>query len=98
MPGYQLLGTNQTSDSTLSGRYIERSLSFIQTHKNQPFSRSTCRTFGSIPAKLSRDFSGRKLRDVLEEIDHGLGRIMSTLQSEGIATNTLLTLTSDGLI
>lgn len=97
--GYQLLGTNQTADSTLSRRYIEHSLEFIQTNKDQPFFLYLAFNMPHLLLNPGETFAGTspagKLGDVMEEIDDGLGQIMATLKAEGIATNTLLILTSD---
>jgi arylsulfatase len=99
VPGYQLLGTDQTADTTLSRRYVERSLSFIQTNKSQPFFLYLAFNMPHLSLNPGDAFAGTspagKLGDVLEEIDDGIGQIVSTLKTEGIATNTLVILTSD---
>src|SRR5262249_46394412 len=84
--GYQLLGTNQTADSTLSRRYIEQTFSFIQTNKNQPFFIYLAFNMPHLSLNPGAAFAGTspagKLGDVMEEIDEGLGRIMSSLKIE----------------
>jgi arylsulfatase len=99
VPGYQILGTNQTADTTLSRRYVERSLSFIQTNKNGPFFLYLAFNMPHLSLNPGSAFAGTspagKLGDVMEEIDDGVGKILTCLQTNGIATNTLVILTSD---
>jgi arylsulfatase len=97
--GYQLLGTNQTADSTLSRRYVEQSLEFIRTNSSQPFFIYLAFNMPHLSLNPGAAFAGTspagKLGDVMEEIDNGLGRIIASLKAEGIATNTIVILTSD---
>jgi arylsulfatase len=99
VPGYQVQGTNQTADTTLTSKYVDRSVSFIQTNKDQPFFLYLAFNMPHLSLNPGVAFAGTspagKLGDVLEEIDNGLSRILSTLQTLGIATNTLVILTSD---
>jgi arylsulfatase len=99
VPGYQLLGTNQTADATLSRRYVERSLGFIQANQQQPFFLYLAFNMPHLSLNPGAAFAGAspagKLGDVMEELDDGLGRILSALQTQGIATNTLVIFTSD---
>jgi arylsulfatase A len=99
VPGYQVLGANQTADTTLTRRYVDASLAFIETNKAQPFFLYLAFNMPHLSLNPGAAFAGTspagKLGDVLEEMDDGIGRIMSALQGDGIATNTLVILTSD---
>ncbi len=52
-----------------------------------------------VPSFASEDFLGTSKRglygDVIEEIDWSVGQIVETLQTEGLANNTLVVFTSD---
>jgi arylsulfatase len=97
--GYQLLGSNQTSDASLSRRYIEHSLEFIQANQGQPFFFYLAFNMPHLSLNPGAAFAGTspagKLGDVMEEIDDGMGRILSALKASGIDTNTLVIFTSD---
>jgi len=52
-----------------------------------------------IPLFVSKEAAGKSKRglygDVLEEIDHGVGKILATLEEEGLADKTIVVFTSD---
>jgi arylsulfatase A len=84
---------------TLTQRYTEEALKFIQTHKNKPFFLYLAHTFPHVPLFRSKDFAGRSLRglfgDVIEEIDWSTGRILDTLRKLGLDRRTVVIFTSD---
>ncbi len=101
VPGYRVLATSATlqSDPTLTERYTDGALAYIRAHKAEPFFLYLAYNMPHLSLNPHPAFAGKspagKLGDVIEEIDAALGRIAATLQAEGIATNTLLIVTSD---
>jgi arylsulfatase A-like enzyme len=84
---------------TLTKRYTEEALSFIEESGGQPFFLYLPYTFPHVPLYASEQFEGRSARglygDVVEEIDWSVGQILSTLRERDRAENTLVVFTSD---
>ena len=103
VPGYELVNinvkTNYAVQSTLTARYADESVAFIQAHKAEPFFLYLPFNMPHLPLNPGVAFAGTspagKLGDVIEENDHAIGRIISTLKAENIASNTLVVVTSD---
>lgn len=85
--------------TTLTKRYTEESLEFIQENRDQPFFLYLAHTFPHIPLFASGDFLGTSSRglygDVIEEIDWSTGAIMDGLIELGLEENTFVFFTSD---
>jgi len=85
--------------NTITKRYAEETVSFIKKNKEKPFFVYLAHNLPHIPLFASKDFLGKSERglygDVLEEIDDGVGKILSTLKEEGLAENTIVVFTSD---
>jgi arylsulfatase A-like enzyme len=85
--------------STITQRYTEEALRFIRENKNGPFFLYLAHSMPHVPLFASEDFLGTSKRglygDVIEEIDWSVGQIIKTLQTEGLANNTLVVFTSD---
>lgn len=89
----------ETSLATLTKRYTDDAIEFIQTNKDKPF---FCYIPHSMPhtrLDASPPFKGRSKRglygDVIEELDFNVGRIVDALQKWGLAKNTYVIYTSD---
>lgn len=101
VPGYQVLANSATlqTDTTLTQQYTERTLAYIRTNRHHPFFVYLAFNMPHLVLNPGAAFAGTspggKLGDVMEEIDRSLGRIVTTLNTEGIATNTLVIFTSD---
>jgi len=84
---------------TITKRYTEEAVKFIENNKDQPFFLYLAHTMPHIPLHVSdafRDTSKRGLYgDVIEEIDWSVGQILDALQRTGIDENTLVVFTSD---
>ncbi len=84
---------------TITGRYTDETIQFIRENKDQPFFIYLAHSMPHIPLFVSEDFADRSKAglygDVIEEIDHGVGRILSALEEEGLSENTLVVFTSD---
>lgn len=84
---------------TLTRRYTEEALRFINSQKDQPFFLYLAHTFPHVPLFRSEEFSDRSLRglfgDVVEEIDWSTGRILNTLRDLDLDRRTIVVFTSD---
>lgn len=85
--------------NTISRRYTEESISFIEEHRDEPFFLYLAHNLPHIPLFASEDFRGHSdgglYGDVIEEIDHGVGQILDKLKELGIEEQTLVAFTSD---
>lgn len=84
---------------TLTKRYTEEAISFINTHKKEPFFLYLAHSMPHVPLFASKAFESTSLRgrygDAVEEIDWSVGEIVNTLKENRIARNTLVIFTSD---
>jgi len=85
--------------TTITRRYTERAVKFIEKNRNKPFFLYFAHTFPHVPLFASRRFKGKSTRglygDVVEELDWSVGRILDTLRRHKLAENTLVLFTSD---
>jgi arylsulfatase A-like enzyme len=85
--------------NTLTKRYTEEAVRFIERSKDRPFFLYLAQTMVHVPLFVSDEFRGRSPRglygDAVEEIDWSVGRIVETLRREGLAENTFVVFTSD---
>ncbi len=88
-----------TDQRSITRRYTEEALTFIQNHADQPFFLYLAHNLPHVPLFASQEFLGRSDRglygDVIEEIDHGVGQILDLLREAGLAENTIVLFTSD---
>lgn len=84
---------------TITRRYTEESIKFIKENKDQPFFLYLAHNLPHVPLFASEAFEGKSPRgiygDVVEEIDAGVGNILTTLKETGLAENTIVVFTSD---
>ncbi|MXW01282.1 MAG: sulfatase [Holophagales bacterium] len=85
--------------TTITKRYAEEAVEFIRAHRDEPFFVYLPHSMPHVPlfrAPGFEDHSGAGLYgDVIEEIDWSVGRILDTLEEEGIAGNTVVFFSSD---
>ncbi len=85
--------------TTLTRRYTERAVRFIERNRDNPFFLYFAHTFPHVPLFASGKFKDTSLRglygDVVEELDWSVGQIMSVLHKHGLAEKTLVFFTSD---
>lgn len=83
----------------LTSRYADEVLAFIEENKEGPFFAYLAQAMPHVPLFRHPDFEGRSRRglygDVVEEIDHQVGRILSKLRETGLDKKTLVIYTSD---
>ncbi|MGM0573779.1 MAG: sulfatase family protein [Bacteroidota bacterium] len=84
---------------TLTQRYTDEAVKFIEENKDNPFFLYLPHTFPHVPLYASPAFKGKSdnglYGDVIEEIDYSTGKILETLEKAGIDDNTLVVFTSD---
>jgi arylsulfatase len=80
-------------------RYADEAIRFIRERKGQPFFMYLCPNMPHTALHAGAEFRGKSPRglygDVVEELDHHVGRILESLRSEGIEQNTVVLFTSD---
>ena len=84
---------------TITGRYTDKGVEFIRANKDKPFFLYLAHSLPHIPLYAGKEFRGKSRRgiygDVIEEIDAGVGKILSTLRELKIDEKTLVIFTSD---
>lgn len=101
--GYTTLAKNLPSDikasESLTGRYTDSAISFIKKNKDEPFFAYVAYNQPHLGLFASDKFKGISKRgllgDVMAELDHSIGRILETLEKEGVSKNTLVIFSSD---
>jgi len=85
--------------TTLTRRYTHEAGEFIRQNRNGPFFLYLAFNFPHVPLFVAKDIAGQSQRglygDVVEEIDDNVGKVLKTLEDEGVASNTLVIFTSD---
>lgn len=88
-----------TNQNTLTRRYTQQAVNFIQKNKDTPFFLYMAHTVPHIPLGVSEAFRGKSALglygDVIAELDWSVGQILSTVSTLGIDNNTLVIFTSD---
>ncbi len=99
--GNEKIKTINTLDdqATLTTRYTERAVQFINKNKKDPFFLYFAHSMPHVPIAASAKFKGKSggglYGDVMEEIDWSVGEIMKTLEANGLTKNTIVIFTSD---
>jgi len=94
----ELIGP-KTDMATLTKRYTDEAIGFIQKHKDRPFFVYIPHTMPHTKLDASEQFKGKSKRglygDVIEEIDFNVGRVIDSITEFGLAENTYVVFTSD---
>lgn len=101
--GYRVIARNLPSDTaaseSLTGRYTDGVLGFIEANKHRPFFAYVAYNQPHLGLFVADAFKGKSRRgllgDVMAEVDNSVGRIMTALEKSGIAGNTLIMFSSD---
>jgi len=95
----QIVEQHPIDQETLTRRYTERAVAFIEATDERPFFLYLAHTFPHIPLHIGADRSGRSSAglygDVVEELDWSTGAVLDALARAGVAENTLVVVTSD---
>ena len=89
----------KTEMATLTQRYTDEAIRFMQKNSGQPFFVYIPHTMPHTRLDASVQFKGNSKRglygDVIEEIDFNVGRIIDAVEEMGLAGNTYILFTSD---
>jgi len=84
---------------TLTPRYTQHALRFIEDSKDSPFFLYFAHTYPHIPLAASGRFRGKSklglFGDVVEEVDWSVGEVFGALKKHGLDNNTLVMFSSD---
>ena len=87
------------NQNNITKRYTKKTIEFIKKNKDKPFFIYLAHNLPHVPLFASKEALGKSSRglygDVVEEIDNGVGKIIQTLEDEGLDQNTLIVFTSD---
>jgi arylsulfatase A len=90
---------NPAKLETLTPRYTEEAINFIEKSKDSPFFLYLPHTYPHIPLGASERFRGHSqdglYGDVVEELDWSTGEVLSALKKQGLEENTLVLFSSD---
>ncbi|MEX2263277.1 MAG: sulfatase [Bryobacteraceae bacterium] len=90
---------SEATQETLTPRYTEQAVRFIERSGNEPFFLYMPHTFPHIPLFASPRFRGKSpagiYGDVVEEVDWSVGEVLNTLRKQGLDGNTLVMFSSD---
>ena len=85
--------------TTLTRRYTERAVAFIESAGERPFFLYLAHTFPHIPLHAAAERRGRSpaglYGDVVEELDWSTGAVLDALERAAVAEDTLVLVTSD---
>jgi len=98
MEGKEVLELNP-DQSKLTRMYSDRAIDFIDRNQKQNFFVYLAYAMPHLPLYPGEEFAGKSGRgtygDVVEEIDHHVGRVLDHLTKLGLAKDTLVVFTSD---
>jgi len=96
--GTETIETNPRQDS-LTPRYTERALDFIDRSKDSPFLLYFAYSHPHVPIAASDKFKGKSgnglYADMIAEIDDSVGQVVKRLETHGLTDNTLIVFASD---
>ena len=85
--------------ATLTGRYTDEALGFIDASKGKPFFLYLAHSMPHVPLFAGKERAGKSgkgvFTDVIEEIDASTGRILDALEKQGRSDDTIVIFTSD---
>jgi uncharacterized sulfatase len=95
----EVVEAHPIDQTTLTRRYTEWAVAFIEQQRERPFLLYLPHTFPHIPLHVSPDRLGRSpaglYGDVVEELDDSLGAVLDALERSGAAESTLVVVSSD---
>jgi arylsulfatase A-like enzyme len=104
MQPHPLLDGEKTVDekpdlSTLTTRYTERAVQFIEKNRDRPFFLYVPHTMPHVPLAVSSKFKGKSEQglygDVIMELDWSVGQILDAVKKHGLDEQTLVMYSSD---
>jgi arylsulfatase A-like enzyme len=85
--------------TTITRRYTDEAIAFIREQRARPFFVYLAHNLPHVPLFRSKEFEGRSARgiygDVVEEIDHNVGRVLDAIRELKLERQTLVVFLSD---
>ena len=98
MRNHEELGVEEDMGK-LTGLYTDEAVKFLQGHADEPFFLYLAYTMPHVRLGVSEEFKGSSERglygDVIQEIDHSVGRVLDTLKQLGVEGDTIVMYMSD---
>ena len=95
----EIVERHPIDQTTLTRRYTERAVAFIEEQQERPFFLYLPHTFPHIPLYVGEERLGTSAAglygDVVEELDWSTGEVLDALERTGVARNTLVVVSSD---
>ncbi|MCP5537939.1 MAG: sulfatase [Akkermansiaceae bacterium] len=89
----------QADMATLTKRYTDEALAFVEKNKGSPFFVYLAHSMPHTKLAASKDFKGKSkgglYGDVIEELDYNVGRVLDKVKELGLDENTYIIFTSD---
>jgi arylsulfatase len=87
------------SQNSITTRYTERAVKFIESHVDEPFFLYLAHTMVHVPLGVSDKFKGKSEQgmygDTMMEIDWSVGEVVAALERNNLLDNTVIVYTSD---
>ena len=95
----QIVESHPIDQSTLTSRYTEEAIAFLEQQGSQPFFLFLSHTFPHVPLHTAEQFrsssNGGLYGDVVEELDASVGEVIDTLERLDQDSETMVLVTSD---
>jgi arylsulfatase A-like enzyme len=95
----EIVEPHPIDQSTLTRRYTEEAVSFLEANRERPFFLYVAHTFPHIPLHASAEQEGKSesglYGDVVADLDASTGAILDALERLGLSERTLVLVTSD---
>ena len=93
------IAVRKPTRSTLTTLYTDKAIEFMEQKKDQPFFLYLAHVMPHTKLAVSEEFKGKSdggfYGDVIEEIDHNVGRLLTRVKELGLDGNTYVIFTSD---
>ncbi|MFC4852718.1 sulfatase [Actinophytocola glycyrrhizae] len=93
------ISSADVDQATLTSTYTDHAIDFVTRNADVPFLVYLAHTMPHIPLHVEDEFRGRsaggRYGDVVESLDHHVGRLLDTLGDLGLADDTVVMVTSD---
>jgi len=93
------LGEGGIDQSTLTTRYTDEAIAFVESHSDEPFFLLLAHTFPHVPHYPSAEHAGEsrggRYGDVVEDLDRSTGALLDALDRLELSERTIVVITSD---
>ncbi|TDC54608.1 hypothetical protein E1212_02365 [Jiangella ureilytica] len=93
------ISTADVDQAALTRAYTDQAIDFVERQAGRPFFVYLAHTMPHIPLHVEDEFRGRsaggRYGDVVESLDHHIGRLLDRLDDLGLSDDTIVMITSD---